>query len=83
MFRSRGTQVFGSRGLPWRVVIVFGIPAVALAVVNRLGWLEGAGGAITAFAIVAWIGAFLLFRRDQKTGKKRRRPRKRHRNLNN
>ena len=70
--------MFRTRGLVSRLAIAIGVPAIALAVVNRSGWLEGPGGAITAFAVVAWVGAFLIFRRDQASvGRKRRRRRKR------
>ncbi len=66
------------RRLVSRVVIAIVVPVAAVAIVNRFGWLGGPGGAITAFAVVAWVGAFLIFRRDQASvGKKRRRRRKR------
>ena len=70
--------MFRPRGLVGRLVIAIVVPVVALALVNRFGWLRGPSGAITAFAVVAWVGAFLIFRRDQASvGKKRRRRRKR------
>ncbi len=70
--------MFRPRGLVSRLVIAIIVPVVAVALVNRFGWLEGPGGAITAFAVVAWAGAFLIFRRDQASvGKKRRRRNKR------
>ena len=70
------------RTLVSRVVIAIVVPVVAVAIVNRIGWLGGPGGAITAFAVVAWVGALLIFRRDQAPlGKKRRRRRKRESTL--
>ena len=69
--------MFRSRGFIGRLVIAAGVPVVVVALVNRSGWLEGAGGAIAVFFVVAWVGAFFLFRGDQRVGKKRRRRRKR------
>ncbi len=66
------------RRLVSRAAIAIVVPVVAVAFVNRSGWLAGTGGAVTAFAVVAWVGAFLIFGRDQASvGKKRRRRRKR------
>ena len=75
--------MFRPQGLVSRFVIAIVVPVVALALVNRADWLAGASGAITAFLVVAWVGAFLIFRRDQASvGKKRRRRNKRGSTLN-